>query len=252
MANYDQERLHQVELGRRADMAIDQGLRSYMLSVYNYMAGALALTGLVALFAYNAAVVETPAGLAFSEFGQAIYASPLKWVVMLAPLGFIFFLSFRIQKMSLFAAQSTFWLFAGVMGLSLSSIFLVYTGESITTTFFVTAAAFGSLSLYGYTTKRDLTGMGSFLFMGLIGVIIAMVVNIFLQSSALQFAVSVIGVLVFAGLTAYDTQRIKGMYYEGDSVAAAGKKAVMGALSLYLDFINMFMFLLQFLGSQRS
>ncbi len=252
MANYDQERLHQVELGRRADMAIDQGLRSYMLSVYNYMAGALALTGLVALFAYNAAVVETPAGLAFSEFGQAIYMSPLKWVVMLAPLGFIFFLSFRIQKMSLFAAQSTFWLFAGVMGLSLSSIFLVYTGESITTTFFVTAAAFGSLSLYGYTTKRDLTGMGSFLFMGLIGVIIAMVVNIFLQSSALQFAVSVIGVLVFAGLTAYDTQRIKGMYYEGDSVAAAGKKAVMGALSLYLDFINMFMFLLQFLGSQRS
>ena len=252
MANYDQERLHQVELGRRADMAIDQGLRSYMLSVYNYMAMALALTGLVALGAYNMAVVETPAGLAFSEFGQAIYASPLKWVVMLAPLGFVFFLSFRIQKMSLTAAQATFWLFAGVMGLSLSSIFLVYTGESITTTFFVTAAAFGSLSLYGYTTKRDLTGMGSFLFMGLIGVIIAMVVNLFLQSSALQFAVSVIGVLVFAGLTAYDTQRIKGMYYEGDSVAASGKKAVMGALSLYLDFINMFMFLLQFLGSQRN
>ena len=252
MANYDQERLHQVELGRRADMAIDQGLRSYMLSVYNYMAMALALTGLVALGAYNMAVVETPAGLAFSEFGQAIYASPLKWVVMLAPLGFVFFLSFRIQKMSLTAAQATFWLFAGVMGLSLSSIFLVYTGESITTTFFVTAAAFGSLSLYGYTTKRDLTGMGSFLFMGLIGIIIAMVVNIFLASSALQFAISVIGVLVFAGLTAYDTQRIKGMYYEGDSVAASGKKAVMGALSLYLDFINMFMFLLQFLGSQRS
>ena len=252
MANYDQERLHQVELGRRADMAIDQGLRSYMLSVYNYMAMALALTGLVALGAYNMAVVETPAGLAFSEFGQAIYASPLKWVVMLAPLGFVFFLSFRIQKMSLTAAQATFWLFAGVMGLSLSSIFLVYTGESITTTFFVTAAAFGSLSLYGYTTKRDLTGMGSFLFMGLIGIISAMVVNIFLASSALQFAISVIGVLVFAGLTAYDTQRIKGMYYEGDSVAASGKKAVMGALSLYLDFINMFMFLLQFLGSQRS
>lgn len=171
---------------------------------------------------------------------------------MLAPLGFVFFLSFRIQKMSLTAAQATFWLFAGVMGLSLSSIFLVYTGESITTTFFVTAAAFGSLSLYGYTTKRDLTGMGSFLFMGLIGIIIAMVVNIFLASSALQFAISVIGVLVFAGLTAYDTQRIKGMYYEGDSVAASGKKAVMGALSLYLDFINMFMFLLQFLGSQRN
>jgi len=252
MANYDQDRLHQARLGARADMAVDQGLRSYMLSVYNYMAGALALTGLVAYFAYNAAVQETAGGPVLTAFGETLYASPLKWVVMLAPLAFILVLSFGIQKLSLAATQLTFWAFAGVMGLSLSSIFLVYTGQSITTTFFVTAAAFGSLSLYGYTTKRDLTGMGSFLFMGLIGIIIAMVVNIFLASSALQFAISVLGVLIFAGLTAYDTQRIKGMYYEGDSVAAAGKKAIMGALSLYLDFINMFMFLLQFMGSQRS
>ncbi|ABS63015.1 protein of unknown function UPF0005 [Parvibaculum lavamentivorans DS-1] len=252
MANYEQERLHQSRLGARANMAVDEGLRSYMLRVYNYMAGALALTGLVAYFAYTAAVQETAGGPVLTSLGETLYASPLKWVVMLAPLAFVMVLSFGIQRLSLSATQLLFWAFAGVMGLSLSSIFLVFTGESITTTFFVTAAAFGSLSLYGYTTKRDLTGMGSFLFMGLIGIIIAMVVNIFLASSALQFAISVLGVLIFAGLTAYDTQRIKGMYYEGDSVAAAGKKAVMGALSLYLDFINMFMFLLQFMGSQRS
>jgi hypothetical protein len=252
MANYDQERLHQTRLGASADMSIDQGLRSYMLSVYNYMAGALALTGLVAYFAYAAAVQETAAGPVLTGFGETLYTSPLRWVVMLAPLAFILVLSFGVHKLSLAATQMVFWTFASVMGLSLSSIFLVFTGESITTTFFVTAAAFGSLSLYGYTTKRDLSGMGSFLFMGLIGIIIAMVVNLFLASSALQFAISVLGVLIFAGLTAYDTQRIKGMYYEGDSVAAAGKKAVMGALSLYLDFINMFMFLLQFLGQQRN
>jgi FtsH-binding integral membrane protein len=252
MANYDQERLHQTRVGARADMSIDQGLRSYMLSVYNYMAGALALTGLVAWFAFGAATVETAQGLGLTGFGETLYTSPLRWVVMLAPLGFIMVLSFGIQKLSLSATQMLFWAFAGVMGLSLSSIFLVYTGQSITTTFFVTAAAFGSLSLYGYTTKRDLTGMGSFLIMGLFGIIIAMVVNIFLQSSALQFAISVLGVLIFAGLTAYDTQRIKGMYYEADSAVVAGKKAVMGALSLYLDFINMFMFLLRFMGSQRG
>ena len=213
MANYDQERLHQTRVGARADMSIDQGLRSYMLSVYNYMAGALALTGLVAYFAFTTATVETAQGLGLTSFGETLYTSPLRWVVMLAPLGFILVLSFGIQKLSLSATQALFWAFAGVMGLSLSSIFLVYTGQSITTTFFVTAAAFGSLSLYGYTTKRDLTGMGSFLIMGLFGIIIAMVVNIFLQSSALQFAISVLVVLIFAGLTAYDTQRIKGMYY---------------------------------------
>lgn len=249
MANFDQNRM-QTGVGAQ-DSAIDQGLRSYMLSVYNYMAGGLAITGVVAWLAFQAAVIDTNGVLSLSSVGQALYASPLKWVVMLAPLGLVFFLSARISKMSIAAAQISFWSFAGLMGLSLSSVFLIYTGASITQTFFVTAATFGSLSLYGYTTKRDLTAMGSFLFMGVIGLIIASVVNIFLQSSALQFAVSVLGVLIFAGLTAYDTQRIKSMYFEGDSLATASKKAIMGALALYLDFINMFMFLLQFLGDRR-
>lgn len=250
MANFDQDRLR-TGVGAQ-EYAIDQGLRSYMLRVYNYMAGGLAITGLVAWFAFQAAIQDTGAGIALSPFGQALYASPLKWLVILAPLGLVFYLSVRISRMSVGGAQAAFWIFAALMGLSLSSVFLVYTGASIAQTFFVTAAAFGSLSLYGYTTKRDLSAMGSFMFMGLIGIIIASLVNLFLQSSALQFAVSVIGVLVFAGLTAWDTQRIKEMYFEGDGAVVAGKKAIMGALSLYLDFINMFMFLLQFFGSQRD
>lgn len=249
MANFDQNRM-QTGVGAQ-DSAIDQGLRSYMLSVYNYMAGGLAITGVIAYLAFSMAVTQTGAGLELTSTGTALYSSPLKWVVMLAPLGLVFFLSARISKMSVAGAQISFWLFAGLMGLSLSSIFLIYTGNSITQVFFVTAAAFGGLSLYGYTTKRDLSAMGSFLIMGVIGVLIASVVNIFLQSSALQFAVSVIGVLVFAGLTAYDTQRIKEMYFEGDGVATASKKAIMGALALYLDFINMFMFLLQLFGNRR-
>ena len=234
--------------GVRAGTEIDEGLRAYMLRVYNLMALGLAITGAAA---YGTAQMAVSDGQ-LTAFGQLIFASPLRWVVMLAPLGFVFFLSFRVHKMSVSAAQTTFWAFSALMGLSLSSIFLVYTGQSIVQTFFVTAASFGALSLYGYTTKRDLTGMGSFLFMGLIGLILAMVVNIFLQSSALQFAISAIGVLIFAGLTAYDTQNIKNMYYEGDSSDAAGRKAIMGALRLYLDFINMFMFLLQFMGASRE
>ena len=170
---------------------------------------------------------------------------------MLAPLGMVFFLSARLNKMSVSGAQMAFWIFAGLMGLSLSSIFLVYTGASLTRVFFISAAAFGGLSLYGYTTKKDISGWGSFLIMGLIGIIIASVVNIFLASSALQFAVSVIGVLVFAGLTAYDTQQIKEMYYEGDSTAVAGRKAIGGALRLYLDFINLFLMLLSLFGSRE-
>jgi FtsH-binding integral membrane protein len=249
MANFDQNRM-QTGVGAR-DAAIDQGLRSYMLSVYNYMAGGLAITGVVAYLAFQMAVTDTGAGLELTSTGTALYTSPLKWVVMLAPLGLVFYLSARISSMSVSAAQTSFWIFAGLMGLSLSSIFLIYTGNSITQTFFVTAAAFGGLSLYGYTTKRDLSAMGSFLIMGVFGLIIASLVNIFLASSALQFAVSVLGVLIFAGLTAYDTQRIKEMYYAADGVAVASKKAIMGALSLYLDFINMFMFLLQFLGNRR-
>ena len=190
-------------------------------------------------------------GKMLTSLGVALYGSPLKWVVMLAPLGMVFFLSARIQSMSTSGAQTAFWVFAGLMGLSLSSIFLVYTSASIVQTFFVTAAAFGALSLFGYTTKRDLTAMGSFLIMGVFGILIAMVVNIFLQSSALQFAISAIGVLVFSGLTAYDTQKIKEMYFDGDDALVSGRKAIMGALTLYLDFINLFSFMLSFLGNRE-
>lgn len=236
---------------------IDQGLRTYMIKVYNLMGLGLLITGLAAVATIMMATTSTPTAYAIGDgtyltaFGYAIFASPLKWVVILAPLAAVFFLSFRVQSMSVSAAQTTFWIYAALVGLSLSSIFLVYTTASISQTFFATAAAFGALSLYGYTTKRDLTAMGSFLIMGVFGLIIAMVINIFLQSSALSFAVSAIGVLVFAGLTAYDTQKIKEMYFEGDDQLVAGRKSIMGALTLYLDFINLFMFLLQFMGDRR-
>ncbi|PZN53760.1 MAG: hypothetical protein DIU65_08290 [Proteobacteria bacterium] len=242
-----------------ADASIDAGLRAYMIQVYNLMGLGLLITGLAAIGTVMlattsdpaAAVATLPNGEMLTSFGYAVFASPLRWVVILAPLAAVFFLSFRVQSMSVSAAQTTFWVYAALVGLSLSSIFLVYTTASISQTFFATAAAFGALSLYGYTTRRDLTAMGSFLIMGVFGLIIAMVINIFLQSSALSFAVSAIGVLVFAGLTAYDTQKIKEMYYEGDDTLVAGRKAIMGALRLYLDFINMFMFLLQFMGDRR-
>jgi len=257
MANYDQNRIRTGAATQ--DLSIDQGLRAYMLSVYNYMGAGLAITGVVAwvvsqmaIAAAGAGVAALPNGIELTQLGATLYSSPLKWVVMLAPLGMVMLLSFGVQRMSFGAAQIAFWSFAALMGLSLSSIFLVYTGASITQTFFVTAVAFGALSLYGYTTKRDLGPIGSFLIMGLIGIIVAMLVNLWLQSSALQFAVSVIGVLVFAGLTAYDTQRIKEMYFEGDDVSTMGKKAIMGALSLYLDFINLFLMLLRFMGNQRG
>jgi len=239
--------------GARTDVAVDEGLRAYMVRVYNYMAAGVFLTGIVAYLVSNSAITRGPTGARqLTEFGQLIYVSPLKWVIMLAPLAFVFFLSFRIYKMSVPAAQIAFWAFAGVMGLSLSSIFLVYTGQSISQVFFVTAAAFGGLSLYGYTTKKDLSGWGSFLIMGVIGIVIASLVNLFLQSSALQFAISVIGVLVFAGLTAYDTQQIKDNYYSvmGDATATA-KAGIMGALNLYLDFINMFVMMLQLFGNRE-
>lgn len=223
---------------------IDEGLRAYMLKVYNLMALGLAMTGVAAFATYQLAI-SSPA------FAQAIYASPLRWVVMFAPLAMVFFLSFRIEKMSVPAAQLTFWIYSAIMGVSLSSIFLVYTGGSIVQTFFVTAASFGALSLYGYTTKRNLSAMGSFMIMGLFGLIIASLVNLFLASSALDFAISVLGVFIFAGLTAWDTQRIKESYFEADSVETAGRKAIMGALSLYLDFVNMFLFLLRFLGNRE-
>ncbi|ERU22960.1 Bax inhibitor-1/YccA family protein [Brucella abortus] len=230
--------------GARADAGIDQGLRSYMLGVYNMMAIGLAVTGLAA-FGTAVLAQSNPA------FQQLLFASPLRWVIMLAPLAAVFFLSFRIQSLSVGTAQAIFWGYAALVGLSLSSVFIVFTGQSIVRTFFVTAASFGALSLYGYTTKRNLSAMGSFLMMGLFGLILASVVNIFLGSTALQFAISVIGVLIFAGLTAYDTQEIKEMYYEGDAADTQGRKIVMGALRLYLDFINMFMFLLQFMGNRE-
>jgi FtsH-binding integral membrane protein len=218
---------------------VDVGLRQYMLRVYNYMAGGLALTGLVAYFA------------AASGFYQSIYGTPLYWVVLLAPLGMVLVLSFGIQRMSLGAAQLAFWAYAALVGLSLSGIFIIYTQASIARVFFITAGMFAAMSIYGYTTRTDLSRFGSFLLMGLIGIILASLVNIFIGSSAIQFAVSVIGVIVFVGLTAWDTQRIKEMYFEGDGAVIAGKKAIMGALTLYLDFINLFMLLLQFMGVQR-
>lgn len=224
---------------------VDEGLRSYMLGVYNYMSGGIALTGLVSYLTYQMAM-SNPA------IAQALYGSALKYVIMLAPLAFVFYLSFRVYQMSVSSAQMAFWGFAAVMGLSLSSIFLVFTGQSITQVFFVTAAAFAGLSLYGHTTSRDLSGFGSFLIMGLIGIILAALVNLFLQSGALMFAINVVGVLIFAGLTAYDTQQIKDGYYSmrGDSVALA-KGAIMGALNLYLDFINMFTSLLSLIGNRE-
>ena len=219
---------------------VDAGLRQYMLRVYNYMGAGLALTGIVAYLG------------AASGFYASIAHSPLIYVVMFAPLGLVFLLAARIQTMSLGAAQATFWIYAGLVGLSLSYIFLAYTGVSIVSTFFITGTMFLGTSLYGYTTGRDLTGMGSFMFMGLIGLVVAMLVNMFLASPGLQFAISAIGVLVFTGLTAWDTQRIKEMYIEGDGEVIAGKKAIMGALTLYLDFLNLFLFMLQFLGQRRD
>ncbi len=220
--------------------AVDVGLRAYMLRVYNYMGVALALSGAVAFFVSTSPAMQ-----------QVIFGTPLMWVVFLAPLGLVFFLSARIQKMSATAAQTTFWIFAALMGLSLASIFIAYTPESITRVLFIPAGAFAGLSLVGYTTKKDLSGMGTFLIMGVIGLIIAMVVNMFVASSMLQLGISVIGVLIFAGLTAYDTQQIKLMYYEADEDEVAAKKSIMGALKLYLDFLNMFIFLMHILGVAR-
>ncbi|NQV44825.1 MAG: Bax inhibitor-1/YccA family protein [Rhodospirillales bacterium] len=219
---------------------IDVGLRAYMLRVYNYMSLGLALTGAVAFAASTS-----------QDLMQVIHGTQLRWVVMLAPIGFVLFLSARMHAMKPATAQMVFWVYAGAMGLSLSYIFLAYTGASITRVFFITAATFAGMSLYGYTTKRDLSGFGSFLMMGLIGIIIASVVNMFLQSSAMHFVISVVGVLVFVGLTAYDTQAIKSMYSETDTGATQEKKAIMGALRLYLDFINLFIMLLSLFGNRR-
>jgi FtsH-binding integral membrane protein len=224
--------------GAAQTAALDAGLRAHMIRVYNYMAVGVALTGAVAYFV-NA------------QFGQALYGSPLMYVLIFAPLALVFFLSFRIEHLSVSTARALFFVYAGLLGASLSIIFAIYTDASITRVFFVSAASFGALSLWGYTTQRDLTGMGSFLMMGLIGVIIASLVNIFLKSSGLDWIISVVGVLVFAGLTAYDTQKIKEMYSPMDDGTVGGRKAVMGALTLYLDFINLFLMLLRLFGDRR-
>ena len=235
-----------------SEAIIDQGLRAYMLKVYNYMASGVLLTGLIALAFFKMAVVsESGQIIGLTNFGNTIYGSGLKWVIMLAPLAVVFYMSFGIAKMSAAKAQTTFWVFAALMGASLSSIFLIYTGASITRVFFITAGTFGAMSIYGYTTKKDLTKLGSFLMMGLFGIIIASIVNIFMKSSMMYFVISIIGVLVFVGLTAYDTQKIKNMYMASDSGELIGKKAVMGALTLYLDFINLFIMLLRLFGQRR-
>jgi len=221
------------------DAAFDAGLRSYMLSVYNYMASGVLLTGIVALL------------FASSGMAAQVLSTPLRWLIILAPLGFVMVLSFGINRLSTGAAQALFWAFAVAMGLSLSSIFLVYTGTSIAQTFFATAAAFAGLSLFGYTTKKDLSAFGTFLIMGVVGLLVAMLINMFLQSPGFQLAISAIGVLLFAGLTAYDTQKIKSVYFQVQGTDFVGKSVVMGALTLYLDFVNMFTFLLQFMGDRR-
>jgi FtsH-binding integral membrane protein len=243
----------------RTAAEVDQGLRSYMLGVYNYMAIGLAITGLFALGIYMLSITTagTPGaipirgGLFLTSIGYTLFVSPLKWVVIFAPLALVFFLSFRVDKMSVGAAQLTFWIYAALVGVSLAVLLMVYTHTSIARVFFISAASFGALSLWGYTTQRDLSGWGSFLFIGLIGIILASVVNIFLASSMLQWIISCVGVLVFAGLTAYDTQQIKEMYDANDDGTATGRKSIMGALRLYLDFLNLFLMLLNLFGNRE-
>jgi FtsH-binding integral membrane protein len=252
MANYENQPARYGARATGAVGAVDEGLRAHMLRVYNYMAIGLLLTGVFAYGTFSVAFEETVNGLAYTAIGQTLFGGPLVWVIIFAPLALVFFLSFRVHTMAVGTAQAVFWLYAALVGVSLATIFAVYTQASITQVFFITAATFGAMSLWGYTTQRDLTGMGSFLFMGLIGIIIASIVNIFLGSSALGFAISVIGVLIFTGLTAYDTQKIKEMYYAGDDDVVSGRKAIMGALSLYLDFINLFLMLLRLFGQSRE
>ena len=231
----------------------DAGLRAYMLKVYNYMATGVLLTGIISLISFKLSADISASGqiIALKPYGNAIFNSGLKWVIMLAPLAVIFYMSFGINKMSTSKAQTVFWIFTILMGLSLSWVLIVFTGVSVARVFFITSATFGAMSIYGYTTKRDLTKLGSFLMMGLIGIIIASLVNIFLKSPMMYFVISILGVLIFVGLTAYDTQKIKNMYSASDTVEVSGKKAIMGALTLYLDFINLFIMLLRLFGQRR-
>lgn len=231
-----------------ATAAVDEGLRAYLLRVYNYMLVGLGLTGATAWMA-----AETPMRQIFFQVTPqgGVGLTGLGWIALFAPLGLVFWLSFRIQRMSFAAAQTTFWIYAGLMGIGLAPVLLLYTGASVAQVFFITAATFGAMSFWGYTTKRDLSGMGSFLMMGLFEIIIASLVGMFWHSSALQWVISVAGVIIFTGLTAYDTQSIKESYYVGDDGTIAGKKAIMGALRLYLDFVNLFLMLMRLLGDRR-
>jgi FtsH-binding integral membrane protein len=240
-------------IGTGQAAAIDVGLRAYMIRIYNYMASGVALTGVVSWLTYSQAATTDINGnlTGLTSFGQAIYGGPLMIALFLGTLGIVFFLSFRINKLQAGTALILFMLYAALLGVMLSSVFLTYTHGSIARTFFISAASFGALSLYGYTTQRDLSPIGSFLVMGLFGLILAMVVNMFLKSTGMDFAISAIGVLIFAGLTAWDTQKIKEMYSANDDGTVSGRKAVMGALTLYLDFINLFLFLLRFMGDRR-
>jgi FtsH-binding integral membrane protein len=253
MSDFDRNVASARGYGADRAVAVDAGLRAYMIRVYNTMAMGVALTGIVSWFTYNAAVVTDTAGriTSLTPFGQAIFSGPATIILFLATLGLVFFMSFRVQTLSVGTATGLFFLYAGLLGVMLGSVFMVYTGQSIARVFFITAASFGALSLYGYTTQRDLGPIGAFLIMGLIGLILASLVNIFLASSGLSFVISVVGVLVFAGLTAYDTQRIKEMYDVNDDGTVSGRKAIMGALTLYLDFINMFLMMLRLFGDRR-
>jgi hypothetical protein len=239
-------------VGADRAIAVDEGLRAYMIRVYNYMAMGVALTGVVAWLTFNAAVVESGGRIvSLTPFGQMIFSGPAVLVLFLGTLGLVFLVSWRINSLQPSTAFTLFMVYAGLLGLMLSSVFLAYTGASVTRVFFISAASFGALSLYGYTTQRDLSPIGSFMVMGLIGLIIASLVNMFLKSTGLDFVISAAGVLIFAGLTAWDTQRIKEMYDPMEDGTIVGRKAVMGALSLYLDFINLFLFMLRFLGDRR-
>ncbi|MBM3527749.1 MAG: Bax inhibitor-1/YccA family protein [Alphaproteobacteria bacterium] len=272
MSDYDRS-VANAQIGQTMGrtVAVDEGLRAYMLHIYNYMVLGLAITGLAALGVYMLSVTgdisqaakitrggaevaaRIPGGMFLTPVGHTIFVSPLKWVIMLSPLALVFLLSFGIERLRPAMAQILFWIFAALMGLSLGSIFLVFTHTSIVRVFFITAASFGALSLWGYTTQRDLSGWGSFLIMGLFGVILASLVNLFMASSALQFVISVVGVMVFAGLTAWDTQRLKTEYlYGAMDGETAERSAILGALSLYLNFINLFTLLLQLLGQREE
>jgi hypothetical protein len=256
MSDFDRNVSARGRVGATPAVAIDAGLRAYMIRVYNYMAAGVALTGVVAWATFQAAggdAVRVVGGriLGATAFGQTVFSFPVMIVLFIGTLGIVFFLSARVSSMQPSTALGLFMLYAGLLGLMLMPIFVQYTGASISRTFFISAASFGALSLYGYTTQRDLSPIGSFLIMGVFGLVIAMLVQLWLQSPGLNFAISAIGVVIFAGLTAWDTQRIKEMYSVNDDGTVAGRKAVMGALSLYLDFINLFLFLLRFMGDRR-